>query len=130
MKALAVLVALLLAGCVERKMIIRSEPEGADVRVDGTVVGKTPCEVPFAWYGTRKIELEHPGYESLTSKQEVFPPWWQMPVFDLFTDVLLPARFEDDHAFDFTMQPSPAHEDPAPILDRAEKLKRELESRP
>lgn len=130
MRAAIFLALPLLAGCVERKMIIRSEPAGAEVRVDGTVVGKTPCEVPFTWYGTRKIELERSGYESLTAKQEVFPPWWQMPVFDLFTDVLIPVDFEDTRTYDYTMEPSPAREDPTPILDRAEKLKRELESRP
>lgn len=121
---------LLLTGCVERKLIIRSQPEGADVRVDGTLVGKTPCDVPFAWYGTRKIELEKSGYESFTKTEEVLPPWWQYPVFDLFTDVLIPADFEDTRAFDYTMEPSPDRVEVQPILNRAAELKRRLDSGP
>lgn len=127
---LLLMTALLLGGCVERKLLIRSEPAGADVRVDGTLVGKTPCEVPFTWYGTRKIELERSGYESFTKTEEVLPPWWQYPVFDLFTDVLIPADFEDARAFDYTMEPSPGRVDVQPILNRAADLKRTLNSGP
>ena len=55
---LALLLALPPAGCVERKFMIRSEPEGARVRVNGVLRGVTPLEIPFNDYGVVRLETE------------------------------------------------------------------------
>jgi hypothetical protein len=49
---------LALPGCVERTFVIRSEPEGARVRINGVLQGVTPLEIPFDHYGTVRLEAE------------------------------------------------------------------------
>ena len=46
------------SGCLERKMYIKSEPPNARVTIDGEEKGVTPVEIPFTYYGTRKITLQ------------------------------------------------------------------------
>ena len=48
---------LMVTGCVTRKMIIRSNPPGAPVWVDERYAGETPVEIPFTYYGTRKVQV-------------------------------------------------------------------------
>ena len=40
-----------LGGCVERKLVIGSSPEGALLQVNDVEIGRTPVTVPFKWYG-------------------------------------------------------------------------------
>jgi hypothetical protein len=51
--------ATLLAGCVERTITINSEPQGALVYLNDEEVGRTPVSVPFLYYGTYDVRLEH-----------------------------------------------------------------------
>lgn len=44
-------------GCIQRTMVIRSEPSGAPVWVDQTYVGRTPVNLPFVFYGFRKVQV-------------------------------------------------------------------------
>ncbi len=118
---------LLLAGCVERKLVIRSDPTDADVWIDGEFVGKTPTDFAFSWYGTREILLEKKGYETLRTEEQIAPPWWQYPVFDLLTDVVIPITFTDFRDLKYRLSPSPATLDTGPVEDRAGELKKDLE---
>lgn len=101
----------LLAGCVERKLYLESDPAGADVYLDGRAVGKTPAEVPFDHYGGREVSLELPGYRPHREVIDLKAPWYQYPGIDLVTDVLLPVRLHDDHRFRFTLVPAPTSEE-------------------
>ncbi|MFM7737868.1 MAG: PEGA domain-containing protein, partial [Planctomycetota bacterium] len=68
------LVLLLLAnnsGCVQRRMLIRSQPEGAMVTIDRQAIGQTPVSVPFTYYGTREIQLEKDGYQTIQVRQRL-----------------------------------------------------------
>lgn len=128
MKArLAALALPLLAGCVERTMIIESKPAGAEVFVDGRRVGTTPAEVDFTWYGTRQIVLELDGYETHRVVEPVSPPWWQVPVLDLVTDVLIPTTLGDRHRFEYTLTPSSSPPDPGAVEQSAAPLRDRLE---
>jgi hypothetical protein len=68
-----------LAGCVTRKMVIRSKPAGAPVWIDQRYVGQTPVEVPFTCYGTHavqvgpRVERTEPGEEA-AEKRGAFGP--------------------------------------------------------
>ena len=44
-----------LTGCVQRRLIIRSQPEGAFVTIDRRQIGLTPLSVPYTYSGTREI---------------------------------------------------------------------------
>ena len=101
------LAALVLAssGCVERVLVIRTDPPGARVFVDGKASGETPVEIPFVCYGEREIVLEKNGYLSREVLESVRAPWWQVFPFDFITDVLLPIPLRDVHKLEYTLEP-------------------------
>ncbi len=53
-----VIVLFLFAGCVTRTITVRTNPSNALVYVDNELVGESPVEIPFTYYGTRKITIE------------------------------------------------------------------------
>ena len=119
---------LLLAGCVERYMALRSEPSGADVYVDGDKVGQTPLDVPYVWYGTREIILEKRGYREIRERVALNPPWWQYPGLDFVTDVLIPFTITDREEFSFHLERAPlTREEIGEVLKRAEETKKKSE---
>ena len=71
------LVALYAAGCVQRRMTIRTNPPGALVYIDNYEIGTTPVSTDFIYYGKRQIRIEKPGYETLTVEQPIPAPWFQ-----------------------------------------------------
>ena len=121
---LAALAPLLLAGCVERLIAVRSEPGGADVYVDGERIGVTPLDVPYIWYGTREIILEKRGYREIRERVALNPPWWQYPGLDLLTDVVLPFTITDRTELSFHLERAPlSREEIDDVLRRAEETR-------
>ncbi len=121
-------IALLLVGCVERKLTVTSEPEGALVYLNNQEVGRTPLTREFTWYGDYDVQLRHDGYETLKTSKEIVAPWWQWVPFDLFAEVI-PVRWKDYHTVAFTMQPASTQPISGDVmLDRATKLRDELQS--
>src|SRR4051812_35334353 len=49
------------AGGVDRTVVVKSEPPGALVYMNGQEVGRTPAEVPILWYGTYDLRLRQDG---------------------------------------------------------------------
>jgi hypothetical protein len=94
-----------LAGCVERRMTIRSNPPGAQVYVDDYEIGTTPVSTGYIYYGTRKIRLVKDGYETLTVYQPMPHPWYDWPGIDFFSENIWPGKIRDERAFDYQMQP-------------------------
>ncbi len=150
--------ALLPAACVERKMVLRSEPPGAVAYVDDERVGITPCETPFSHYGTRSVVLEYqrevflkanggatpPGFEGgfrrVAVDAPLSVPWYQWPGLDLVTEIAIPFTVTDAQTFDFALEPA----DPLPtrpedrealerrkaaVLERARGLRDHLRAR-
>jgi hypothetical protein len=117
-----VLVAMVAPGCVRRRMLIRSQPDGAMVYVDDQEVGITPVSVEFTYYGTRKIQLIKDSYETLTVKQAFFPPWYQFPVIEFFSENLSPWEHRDEHLLDFRLEPQQIVPDDR-LLERAQELR-------
>ncbi len=110
-------------GCVERRMLIRSNPPGALVRVDGYEVGTTPVATPFIYYGTREIQLVKDGYETLTVKQPIPAPWYEYTPLDFVSENLVPGEIRDERALDFQLTPQrivPTDQ----LLNRADELRR------
>ena len=119
----ALLVCVLLGGCVRRRMTIRSNPPGALVYIDDYEIGTTPISTNFTYYGDRKIRLVKDGFETLTVLQPVPPPWYQYPVIDFFAENVVPGEIRDTRVLDFQMTPQmmvPAEQ----LLFRAEDLRR------
>lgn len=101
----AVLVCLWQTGCVRRRLMIRSNPPGAQVYVDNQPIGTTPCATDFTYYGTREIRLVKAGYETLTVNQPLPAPWYQLPPLDFISENLIPRKIQDFRTASFNMVP-------------------------
>jgi hypothetical protein len=95
----------LCAGCVRRRLMIRSNPPGATVYVDNQPVGVTPCATNFIYYGTREIRLVKPGFETLTINQPIPAPWYEIPPIDFFSENVAPSQINDYRTVTFNLQP-------------------------
>ena len=118
----------LAAGCVQRTLTVKSEPPGALVYLNGAEVGRTPFTRDFVWYGTYDVQLRKEGYETLKTRGEVKPPWWQIVPLDLLAE-LLPTRPRDRQFLYYTLHPTTqTAADPQVMISRASELKGKLES--
>lgn len=126
--AMAMLAAPLVAGgCVERRIVITSEPSGALVFLNDAEVGRTPVEVDFTYFGVYDVRLRKEGYEPLATKAEAKAPLHEQPGIDLAA-MAVPARKSTRIVWHFTLEPSPT--DNAALLRRAGELRTRLEPPP
>lgn len=92
MKKLALLLlcgAALSGGCLDQKLTVTSEPEGALVIISDKEVGRTPVTTDFTWYGDYEIIIRYPeeGYETINTHADISPKWWGYPPLDLFASI-------------------------------------------
>lgn len=120
----AALVLPLAAGCVERRMTIRSHPSGALVTLDGQEIGFAPVSVPFTYYGDRQIKLIKDGYETKTINQTVSTPWYEYPPLDFVAEVLIPWRIRDERNYLYTLEPQMMVSSDQ-LLERAARVREE-----
>ncbi|MFN0195160.1 MAG: PEGA domain-containing protein [Planctomycetaceae bacterium] len=114
-----------LAGCVRRRLTIRSNPPGALVYVDDQEIGVTPASTPFTYYGTRKIQIFADGYEPLTVKQPMTIPWYEIPPLDFFFENLWPFELRDEREVQFDLLPQQVVPNEK-LIERAEQLRGNL----
>lgn len=107
-----------LTGCVQRRLIVRSQPEGAFVSIDHQPIGSTPVSVPFTYYGTRDIQLEKDGYKTVKVQQRIRPPWYQRFPISFFADNFSPRELRDERLLDFQLEPKTEVQENL-LLDRA-----------
>ena len=120
---LGVIVCTCQSGCVERRMMVRSDPPGAVLYVDDYEIGTTPVATDFIYYGTRKIRLVKDGYETLTVMQPIPAPWYEFPPIDFVSENFVSSHIRDQRVLDFQMKPQmvvPTEQ----LLSRAEELRR------
>ena len=116
------LLAVAAAGCVQRRMTIRSNPPGALVYVDDYQIGTTPVSHDFVYYGTRKIRLVKDGYETLTVRQPFPIPWYEYFPLDFVSENLIPWEIRDERVVDLAMAPAAATP-PEVVVARAEQAR-------
>lgn len=125
-------VAAAFTGCVERALVITSEPSGADVTVNQQWKGKTPYVVPFKHYGVYDIWIEHPGIEENGKVVKFYPlhvgepikaPGYQYAGVDLVTEVLLPTTLRDQHNLHYVLERVDKADDVSDVLARAQQLR-------
>ncbi len=110
------------AGGVRRRLTIRSNPAGALVVIDDQEIGFTPVSTTFTYYGTRKIQLIKDGFETLTVKQAIQPPWYEYPPFDFVSENFAWSEVRDERVIDFQLIPQQIV--PTDVLrGRAEELR-------
>jgi hypothetical protein len=103
-------------------MMIRSNPPGASVYVDGYEIGTTPIATDFIYYGTRQIKLVKDGYETLTVNQPIPAPWYEYPGVDFVSENVVPGNLRDVRTLTYQLAPqlmAPADQ----LRARAEQLR-------
>ena len=122
--ATAILLAVLLFvvfGCVERRLIVTSDPPGARVYLDDEEKGQTPVTFRFNFYGYRTLTLKKDGYRVKEEVRKVKKPIYELPLLDMVAD-LTPIPLKDHKKFHFKLEP--VTEVPTEdLLDRAKKMK-------
>ncbi len=117
-------VSLSLAGCVERRLTINTEPQGALVILNDEEIGESPVTVPFNWYGDYWVRISKQGYETLDTHRQLKGPWYDRFPFDFFA-MLNPKRTVDSYEWTFELSPKKeiSREE---LIQKAEELKKEL----
>jgi len=100
-------VAVILCGCVERKLTIRTEPPGALVVLNDEEIGESPVTVGFSWYGDYCVRISKEGYQTLDTHQALDGPWYDDFPFDFFAQILNPKRIVDSYEWTFELSPMP-----------------------
>ena len=94
-----------LGGCVERVIRITSEPTGALVYLNDEEVGRTPVTVPFTFYGTYGVRIEHDDHLPLWTQRETQAPWWEAPGPDLIAEAIPGVNVQLDWHFQMQLLP-------------------------
>jgi PEGA domain len=115
-----------LAGCVERRLFIRSDPIGASVVVNGDPAGMTPAKVDFVTYGAFDVVLSAPGHRRRHVVVEVEAPWWETIPIDFVVENLWPFIIVDEHEENLVLEPFDASDEPD-IDKREEHIRNRLE---
>ncbi len=110
------------AGCVRRRMTVRTNPPGATVSIDNQVIGTTPAATSFVYYGTREVRVEMDGFRTETIRQRIKPPWYQYPIVDFFAETLWPGEIRDERIIDVELVPKTL-EPTDTVLQRADSLR-------
>ena len=116
---------LLLAGCVERRLTINTQPQGALVVLNDEEIGTSPITPPFEWYGDYWVRISKEGYETLDTHRKLKGPWYDQFPFDFFAQILWPKRIIDSYEWTFELAPQ-KQPTPEGLIKNAEELKNQL----
>ena len=108
--AVAVFSLMTCSGCVRRIVTIDSQPQGAQVYFGRKLIGQTPCNHEFLYYGTHYLELVKEGYSNLTTTIRLKGPFYEYFPFSFISEVLIPWQITDRHNFSFELQEGQARE--------------------
>ena len=109
-----------LTGCVERTITITSDPQGALVHLNDEEIGRTPVTVPFTFYGTYDVRLEHDDCLPLWTKKKAEAPWWEFPGPDLVAEAVPEGKSQLRWHFTMQLRPPPNEES---LIERAKQMK-------
>jgi hypothetical protein len=121
--AFSLSVSLFLVGCVERKLTINTEPQGALVMLNDEEIGTSPVTVSFEWYGDYWVRISKEGYETLNTHRPLKGPWYDSFPFDFFAQIISPDRTVDSYEWMFELEPK-KQISPEELIQKAEKLKK------
>lgn len=119
------LAAVLLTGCVERRLTINTEPQGAIVTLNDQEIGVSPVTVPFNWYGDYWVRISKDGYETLNTHRKLKAPLHDYPPFDFFAEILYPGRIVNTYewTFDLAVKEYPTRDE---LIEQGQSLRTQL----
>jgi hypothetical protein len=85
------------SGCVDRRFVIESDPQNANVYINNKLVGATPADAQFIYYGDYQFVFDHDGFQRLTVIEHVRPPWYEWFPLEFIAENLLPWTIHDVH---------------------------------
>lgn len=88
MALLAAVAVLATSGCVRSKVLVTSDPPGADITMNDVHLGRTPVEMPFTWYWYYDFQAEMDGYETTVTRERFRPPFYLEMPFDLVMEAM------------------------------------------
>jgi hypothetical protein len=95
------------AGCVERRFIITTEPFGAIVYDEkGMPVSASPADRQFTYYGKYRFTLVRDGYQTMVVEENVKAPWYEVFPLDFISENLVPFTIRDVRHFNYQLQPA------------------------
>lgn len=121
------LLACALVACTERQLLIRTDPPGARVSVNGKRLGRTKGDEPLVWrfdhYGEVLLEAEFTEHDKVHMPYRLKIPWWQKTPIDFFPDVIIPWTIRDTHRVTLAL---PKHPEMTPeeVQKRIEHLEK------
>jgi len=89
-----------MTGCLQRTISITSQPSGALVYLNDEEVGRTPLTVPFTYYGTYDVRLEHADAQPLWTTHKADAPLYDLPGPDLIAEAVPNGNVELKWHFD------------------------------
>ena len=99
------LAALSVSGCLQRRMVLRSNPSAALVIIDDQQIEqRTPATVPFTWDGTRSVTLIAAGHKVLDAEAVLEPKWFDYFPLDFVAEFLWPLTIVDERTFDYELE--------------------------
>jgi len=120
---LGLAVCLLMAGCVERRFVITTDPPGAIVNDEkGMPIGGTPADKQFTYYGKYVFTVMRDGYQTAIVEEDVKAPWYEWFLIDFVSENLVPWVIRDVRYVHVPLQPIqmvPAEQ----VLQQAEILR-------
>ena len=94
-------------GCVERRMVIITEPYGAIVYDEKEQpIGAGPVDKPFTYYGKYRFRIAKDGYETMVKEQNVRAPWYELPGLDFFAENVIPWTIRDVRYYRYVLNPA------------------------
>ena len=121
-----------LCSCTTRTLDVSSTPEGAEIVVNGELLGRTPLVIPFRYGGEVEIIFYREGYSTVTIHHDTHK--WAYDVFPL--DVVVdfsPFGAEDRQSLHVDLRGAPdlSQRDPdelrQAVLERAGELRQRSE---
>jgi hypothetical protein len=124
MLGMALASVMVVGGCVERQLTIKTVPEGGVVILNDEEIGEAPATVSFEWYGDYNVRISKAGYETLTTHRELKRPWHDRFPFDFFASAVWPGTIRDKYEWTFDLKPyqEPSREQ---LIERATQLKQQ-----
>ncbi len=121
--SIALTAAVLLGGCVERRVWIETDPPGALVWLNDTQVGRSPVDVSITHHGIYDVRIEKEGYEPLVTSADTDGPIWDTVPLDFFVEIL-PIDAKCDARWKFLL--SPRDDSEVALVGRATDLRDRL----